>query len=210
MKSILIVGTARNVSGKIVSQITKIQEIIPSDFNIEFFIVESDSSDDTVAKLDYLSQRLSNFRYETLGSIADRLPNRIERIRFCRNRYVDFIRQETEDHWDYVIVMDMDGINNKITNSGLISCFNQEQVWDACFPVQKHGYYDLLALRANNWNMSNPFHEIHQLIDKEKARIDRYSIKDNICLFFKIDKIRKNFFYSKMLKLAGEAKLIFT
>ncbi len=208
MKSILIVGTARNVGDKIVSQITKIQKIMPPGFNTEFFVVESDSIDDTVEKLDRLSQKLSNFKYETLGAIAERLPNRIERIRFCRNRYVDFIRREARDHWDFVIVMDMDGINNSITSSGLISCFNQAQDWDACFPVQKHGYYDLLALRANNWNMSNPFHEIRSLVEEEMEKIEKTSISSKIFLYYKIDRIRKTFFYSKMLKLAGQTKLI--
>jgi hypothetical protein len=208
MKSILIVGTARNVGSKIVSQIYRMQEIIPIDFNIDFFIVESDSSDDTVSKLELLNRKLSNFNYETLGSIKGRIPNRIERLRFCRNRYVNFIRREPRDYWDYVIVMDLDGINSKIDRKGISSCFNLSQEWDACFPVQKHGYYDLLALRAHNWVMSDPVREIRTLIEAERAKIKSKSLFARIKLNFNLDRIRKNNFYSKMLKFPGETRLI--
>jgi hypothetical protein len=208
MKSILIVGTARNVSNKIVSQIVWIREIMATDFDIEFFVVESDSSDDTVVKLDYLSQKYTNFKYETLGPIAEKIPSRIQRLRFCRNRYVEFIRHEAQDRWDYVIVMDLDGINRKITRLGLISCFNQNEEWDACFPVQKYGYYDLLALRANNWSMSDPIHEMRVLVENERAKTVYSSAIGKILLYIKIDRIRKKYFYSKMLKFSGQTKLI--
>ena len=208
MKSILVVGTARNVGAKVTSQINQLQEIMATDFNIEFFIVESDSSDDTVPKLDFLSRKFTNFRYETLGSLAEKFPSRIERLRFCRNRYVAFIRQQPATCWDYVIVVDLDGINKKITRSGLMSCFDLAEEWDACFPVQKHGYYDLLALRANNWNTSNPFHEVRTLIDNVSSKFVKSTKWSKIQLYLKVDKIRKDNFYSKMLKLAGPNKLI--
>lgn len=208
MKSILVVGTARNLESKIVEEVCRVNKLLNVEFKLEFFIVESDSQDGTLQKLNYLRSLFDYFEYESLGKLQDQFPNRIERLRFCRNRYVNFIRLHTLNRWDYVLVMDLDGINRKITRKGLFSCFKLLEDWDACFPVQKHGYHDLLALRAENWNSSNPFHVVRDLIKSEKEKSSKSILSKIFLLPFKVERIRKKYFYSKMLKIDSRTEPI--
>ena len=64
--------------------------------------------------------------------------------------------------------MDLDNINNKITKKSVDSCFKKNN-WSGCFPSQKVGYYDIFALRAENWNEFDCFSEVY------KSRINSYS-----------------------------------
>ena len=41
--------------------------------------------------------------------------NRIKNLEICRNRYLDYIKKNSSiSNYDYLIVMDVDGVNNKI------------------------------------------------------------------------------------------------
>jgi hypothetical protein len=208
VKKILIVGTARNVDKKITHEISNISSLLANDFILDFFIVESDSVDNTLGKLESIRKSFTNFEYETMGMLESEIPSRIERLRHCRNRYVDYIRRHEFGHWDYIIVMDLDGINDKLSKRGLMSCFDNEKEWDACFPIQKHGYHDLLALRATDWNTSNPFQVVRELISEETKKAEHSLFKRKLILPFRIDRIRRHYFYAKMLRLGKANRLI--
>jgi hypothetical protein len=51
----------------------------------KWFIVESDSSDDTVGALQRLAAASPEFAFRSLGHSATRFPARTERIAHCRN-----------------------------------------------------------------------------------------------------------------------------
>ena len=87
---------------------------------MRFFLVESDSNDETLRILERFKITKSNFNYITLGSIDKILRERIERLTFWRNKYLDYIAA-TETQFDYVVVADFDNVNNALTRDRFLS-----------------------------------------------------------------------------------------
>ena len=58
---------------------------------------------------------------------------------------------------DYLVVADMDGVNNKLTPEAVHSCWDIQDDWNACFANQSKRYYDLWALRHPLWSPNDCF-----------------------------------------------------
>lgn len=203
-ESVLIVGTVSNVSNVLIKEFEKVFKSLSRFKSISTYLVESDSTDNTKEVLDELKRMYSNFEYAELGTLKNSIPDRIERIRFCRNLYIKFIRDNIKGkNWDYIIVADLDGMNSKLTPDAVNSCFEDTPNWDACFANQKYGYYDLYALRHPEWMPGNCFDDLA----KEKAKIPfKYFESSNLFLktmaLFIFDRARKVAIYDKM-KILG-------
>ena len=199
-ENVLIVGTVSNVSNVLVKDFERVFKSLSRFNSVSTYLVESDSTDKTNKVLSELKGKYSNFKYAELGTLRNTIPDRIERIRFCRNVYVKFIRDNMgEKNWEYIIVVDLDGMNSKLTKVAVDTCFEDSANWDACFANQKYGYYDLYALRHPEWMPNNCFDDLA----KEKAKIPlKYFGSNN--LFLKIialyifDRARKVTIYDKM------------
>lgn len=150
-QSILVVGTIRDVETTLRKEIFRVKNALGDFQQINFFLVESDSSDNTKTLLSKISNEDSSIQYVSLGDLRAMLPERIQRIRFCRNEYVKFIRQYPVNKWSWIAVVDLDGINSAIRKRSVRTAFCVKVSWDGCFANQTFGYYDLLALRAENW-----------------------------------------------------------
>ncbi len=149
---ILVVGLVRNGSKFLPSQIARIAEAIGEVKRLKWFLVESDSNDNTVSVLKALSERLEFFYYRSLGRLRDVYALRTERIAFCRNIYVDELRRNPlYCDVDYVVVADLDGLNNALTPSSFSSCWLRSD-WDVCTANQFGPYYDIWALRHPLWS----------------------------------------------------------
>lgn len=199
-ESVLIVGTVSNVSKVILRDFDRVYHSLKRFQSISTFLVESDSTDNTREVLHKMKKMYKNFDYVELGVLKKSIPDRIDRIRYCRNEYVNHIRSNyTIGNWDYVVVVDLDGMNNSLTAKSVNSCFDSTINWDACFANQKHGYYDLYALRHNKWMPNNCFDDLAE----ERAKI---SIKyfDSTRLFHRMAaqylfyKAKKVVIYKKM------------
>ncbi len=200
VKKIAIVGTISNAEHSLQMNLRRLL-MASSDFKVELiYLVESDSKDDTVNVLRRLSHDLNNFRFMTLGELQQEIPDRISRIRFCRNQYVEELRKSVVGI-DYVVVADLDGMNSRITKTGFNSSFMRSD-WSAVLANQLGGYYDLLALRHQDWCPNDILNELRQ----EQEKIDTSHI--NIFSFFRrfdrrleFDQARKKAIYSKMRKI---------
>ena len=178
----LVVGTARNASANIVADLLRIVnslDIIVPTFG---FVVESDSDDATVSLLNDLSKRDSRIRFISLGQVAPQIPDRIARLRHCRNVYVREIRENPDyKDCDLVIVADLDGINIKISTKYLERALSSEFQWDAMAANQSARYYDILALRhplwsPNNWLMESEW--LEPFLGEKAAK--RHSMADRM------------------------------
>ena len=195
----LVVAVVRNVEKSFKKEFSNIESIFKRAKTAEYFIVESDSGDSTVSILTKISREYENFQYISLGNLEKSIPNRIQRIRHCRNQYVHFIRTEyLQKLWDYVVVLDLDGNCKNLKLKSIESCFKTNIKWCACFSNQLLGYYDIYALRADNWvesdcllSASNRKHNLENELKK---------IKDISWLrkFNMFDLIRKEEIYGKM------------
>ena len=209
-ESVLIVGTVSNVSNVIPKDFERVFQSLSRFQSISTYLVESDSTDNTNKVLSELKRKYSNFEYVELGTLRNTIPDRIERIRFCRNVYVKFIRDNIkEKNWEFIIVVDLDGMNSKLTQVAVDSCFEDPTDWDACFANQKYGYYDLYALRHPEWMPRDCFIDL----EMEKNKIPpKYWNTANVFAKFnseiRFGKARKVAIYNKMRVIKKNASWI--
>ena len=162
--SVIITGLARNVSKTIEDEIERLLGAFSGFAQVSFLIIESDSSDRTITKLEMLSKRFTNFTFISLGQLSKELPNRIDRISYCRS----FAQKEIlimNKTFDYVCVADLDGVNSMISREAIESCWTRSD-WSVCTANQFGPYYDIYALRAENWCEGNAWDERLELIKK--------------------------------------------
>ena len=150
-KNVLVVGTARNCARYIKEDILEFQSAL-QDFNqVHWLVIESDSKDNTLAKLNELAENIARFRFISLGMLSKEYPLRTARIAFCRNTYLKELREnQIYREINFVVVMDLDGINQLVTVQAISSCFIRDD-WDVCTANQQDYYHDIWALRHNLW-----------------------------------------------------------
>ena len=146
-KGVLIASTVRNCGQTILKTIEALDKYLGSTKR-EFFIVESDSDDDTLTILENLARRRSDFKYLSMGSLQSNIPKRTDRIAFCRNKYLEYLRLNCEN-FEYLIVVDSDGIVSKIDDSNVLS--SPDVNWHTLTANVSGFYYDLWALRSEHW-----------------------------------------------------------
>ncbi len=205
-KRILISGLTRDSEKYIKSEIKHLNEIFSEFGQVSFYLIESDSKDRTLSILESLADELANISFTAMGKLETLIPLRTERLRFCRNEYVKWIRDNI-DKFDYVVIVDFDGMNNQLTKKGLKSSLDRDSFWDACFPNQLFGYYDLYALRCKNWierDFLPPLRKQLQEIELSKS-IPQFR---RICTFLREDAIRRNAIYRNMKLLPPWGSLI--
>jgi hypothetical protein len=209
-KRILLVGTVSNVSKTLEKELRIVLEALSEFDLVEVFLVESDSSDQTVTVLERLKKSILNLEFVALGKIKEIVPDRISRIAFCRNVYVKYIRDNYAiSKWDYVAVADLDGMNFKLSRNGIRSCFETNTFWNGIMANQSFGYYDLYALRAVNWVEGDCFEELE--IEKRNAkphRQSKYRFFQFILSFKHHDKLRKTLIYDRMKVVSKKSDLI--
>lgn len=149
---IVVAGIVKNVGRTIDLDYLRLRESLSNFEKILWIIVESDSTDDTVHALSNLAASDSNFKFVTLGSLADRIERRTERLAFARNTYLDIINSENRyATCDYVVVSDFNNLNNRLTPKSFNSCFDNSN-WSVCCANQAGPYYDIYALRHDLWS----------------------------------------------------------
>tara|TARA_B100000886_G_scaffold336528_1_gene295492 strand:+ start:1593 stop:2405 length:813 start_codon:yes stop_codon:yes gene_type:complete len=152
LSNILIVGVVRNCEKKVIDEVNKINDAFSNALSIQWLIVESDSQDKTVESLRKLKNKI-NLRFLALGNLIEKFPKRTERIAFCRNIYIREINSnKTYENIQYIIVADLDGVNCDLSVQSVNKCWESNVDWDACFANQSEPYYDVWALRHNEWS----------------------------------------------------------
>lgn len=208
MNRILLVGTVRNVASTLEAEVTEKKWLFENLAPVDVYLVESDSSDQTREILTRLNHEDPTIKFCTLGNLANQIPDRIERLRTCRNVYVNYIREFPSDTWKYVVVLDWDGMNSRLSLGGIQDTFSKSMEWDACFPIQSHGYYDLLALREKTWMPENPLLKIRDEILSLDLDTKTKSLKRKLLNEFKKDRIRKRELYAKMKVIRRQHEMI--
>ena len=207
LSNILLVGTVSNVAKTIEKELETVIKALDSFDKIDIFLVESDSSDNSVEILKRIQQGNKNFTFITKGHLSNRYPNRIARIAYCRNIYVEFIKKNLDTNlWQYVAVADLDGMNKKLKRKAIDTCFKTKVKWDGIMANQKYGYYDIYALRARGWAETDCFSELQKLkILNPKLKVSQNSIVNFISNFNYFDNLRNIAIFSKMRIIARKS-----
>ena len=199
---IIIAGTISNVSRTIQKELKRVSEAFGDHCIVEIILVESDSTDNTIQIVTSLKEKFQNINLISLGDLKDKMPDRISRIRFCRQKYVERIRKIIKhDSIDYVAIVDLDGMNNLLSSTGVASCFTRSS-WTAVLANQLGGYYDLLALRHETWCPNDILQDLNKLKSQlEPLNSSRINIYRWLIRRLEYDRIRREAIYSKMVKL---------
>ena len=164
-KHFLVVGLARNCGNTIKQDVLKLHSAVRPIQNLHWLIIESDSNDDTIAKLTELELEIKQFRFISLGALQKGMPLRTERIAYCRNKYLEELRHNSSYRdVDYVIVADLDGINKFITEQAFLSCWSKDG-WDVCTANQRGPYSDIWALRHKIWSPNDCWSQYSFLVE---------------------------------------------
>ena len=141
----LIVGTARDISKSWDSTSKSLETIFDAVGNFQCFIVESNSSDDTLHLLNLWASQYPNVTIVSLGNLTEQ--SRTKRIGDCRNKYMELI-QPFQSH-EHTLVLDLDEslIIEPDFKQQLQSCFVRSD-WDAVASNRRGHYYDIWALRS--------------------------------------------------------------
>ena len=174
-RHVLVVGLARNVAACLRTTVHRLaRAITPQAQSVQWLVIESDSSDETVRELASLERDLPDFRFISLGTLSLTIPLRTARIALCRNQYLSAIRQDARyRHVAAVVVADLDGVCDLLTPAAFASCWVRDD-WDACMANQRGPYYDIWALRHPLWSPGDCFAQIDFLrghgVESERAR----------------------------------------
>ena len=146
----LIVGTARDVAHSLTSSIRHLWNVFSRLGETTFFVVESNSSDNTVGVLKSLASEISNFSFDSIDGLPEGSELRTHRLATCRNHYLDYLLKQQFGDNDVVVVADLDGVNRRLSVEGVVTSL-REKVWDVITANQAGRYYDLWALRHPIW-----------------------------------------------------------
>jgi hypothetical protein len=148
----VVVGLARNCARSLERDLARLGEAARGFAGVRFLVVESDSTDDTVARLERLKATRDDVDFLALGTLRTSIPGRTPRIAHCRNAYVDRLRDDPRyADVDYVLVADLDGVCRDLTPAALASCWSLDVPWSMCAANQGDHYYDVWALRHPDW-----------------------------------------------------------
>ena len=154
-----ICGVVRNAESQLRASLNVIDKICQCSERADAIVVTNDNEDDTSKILaDWRSQNEAAKIIDCAGAI-DAFPNRIDRLAFARNMYLSALRGGSEPV-DLVIVMDLDGVNAKVEASAIEhAVVSAPKDWVGIFANQDKAYYDLYALRREDWVNSDVWDE---------------------------------------------------
>lgn len=171
--ALVVVGCVRNGAKTVRRAVETLARATAGFATVRFLIVESDSTDETLAELQRLRNERTGFQFTSLGALAERIPARTERIAACRNRYLDELRLDPQyADVDYVMVADLDGVNNDLRAEAVATCWASAQPWDVVTANQSDAYYDIWALRHPDWcpvDCHDQYSRLRAVFDKPRA-----------------------------------------
>lgn len=151
-KSVLIVGVVRNIGSTLDLDINRMVNAFTSFKNVHFFLVESDSNDNSLEALSKASERYPNFSYVSLGKLEKTFLMRTERLAHARNVYLEeFENNEAYNSCEFIAVSDFNNLNKLLNRTAVESVFSSSY-WSARTANQSGPYYDIWALRHPAWS----------------------------------------------------------
>ena len=136
----LIVGLVRDCSNSIFKDVLGIQKVFERFSNVKWLLIESDSKDNSLKKLEDLTHKIDEFRFISCGNLQKKMSLRTERLAYCRNIYLNELHaNENYKNIDFLVIADFDGINTILNETALLSCWDRND-WDVCTANQQGPY----------------------------------------------------------------------
>jgi len=162
---VAIVGIVKDIANSIEDDFHRLTNATSIFSGVKWFLVESNSSDDSLQALAGIKTQNSNFDFVSIGNSYSSSEPRTIGMGMARNRYLQELKENVNyKDVEYVIVADLNNLNNLISEKSIASCFERSD-WDACFANQTKKYYDIWALRHPLWS-PNDCWEQHNFLRK--------------------------------------------
>jgi len=173
-KKIVIASIARNVASTFNSDYERITASF-SDFEIvNWIVIESNSTDDSIKVLDRFSKLSTNIINISMRSEFNGKHLRTQELAKARNKYLEIFRKICiKNDIEYLVVCDLNNLNNKLTKSAIQSCWENRN-WAAVTANQAGPYYDVWALRHKYWNNYDcweRYEELKKLYNKSRLAL---------------------------------------
>ncbi len=160
--SVVVVGIVKDISNTIQEDYKNLKAALSRFGEIQWFLVESNSTDDSRNALAKINSLDSNFRFKSISE-ENLETSRIPAMARARNIYLGELRtNSTYSKSDYVVVADFNNLNNLINTKAIESCFKRND-WDVCCANQDGPYYDIWALRHHLWSPNDCWQELEFL-----------------------------------------------
>jgi hypothetical protein len=173
LASALICGLARNCAGTLHGCLAEIEVLRRSFDHSEVIIVTNDSSDATSTILSDLTKSASA-RLICADGLISSVPGRTDRLAIARNFYLLELKNRIDagQQYDLLIVLDLDGVNNNLVKGKefLDALSSAPPDWAAVFANQRQAYYDIWALRHENWCPTDCWKEVKAIAAKAASR----------------------------------------
>lgn len=132
--------------------------------SIQLFILESDSTDNTKSILkDLDGTNYIKIFYE--NNLHLKIPNRVNRIAYCRNYLINKIL-DSKVNFDFYVPLDLDidlfALCNVDEFYELALELYQRNDKSVYFPNSKPYYYDVAALRSKSWVDKDPWYQYYK------------------------------------------------
>ena len=140
-KKVIIASTIKNEEKNLEKHFKLIDNIIDKFKDYFLILVISDSKDNSE---NICKRYIKDKKARILIKNFNQKYNRIKKLEISRNCYLNFIKKKGEiRNFDFLIVMDVDGVNNLLSDKKLLNAINKKK-WNAIFPNQLIFYYDIL------------------------------------------------------------------
>lgn len=169
-----------------------------SNIDMEICIIDSDSIDGTKEYCRELrNDNLINEFFE-IDNLEEIYESRVERLSICRNEGLKYLKSQHSNDELIYIPMDMDislfeYLDFEILENLILSLKNNI---DGLFPYSSPYYYDIFALRAENWVTENNVY----LADLKKQKYKILSFFLNYKYIFKFQK-KLNYFNTTLIRV---------
>jgi hypothetical protein len=144
-------------------------------------VVTNDNVDETDAVLRAWRSSSDNHEVLWLDGLKKAFPERIDRIAAARNSYLQQLRVQPEAKFPLIMVMDLDGPNIHLNPDTVLESVSMASFqWDGIFANQRQAYYDIYALRHDEWCPNDCWEEVRQATTfpwrnrKARAAIEKF------------------------------------
>jgi glycosyltransferase involved in cell wall biosynthesis len=179
-EAIIIVGIVRNIASTIDKDIQRLTSAFSHFENIDWYLVESGSTDSSKDALGKLSASNPNFNFTQLE--LEKNLSRTENMALARNAYLEYLRKDRLfKNYRFVVVADFNSLNDRISSAAVQSCF-EKSTWDVVTANQSGKYYDSWALRHPLWSPNDCWeqHEFFRKYTKFPERAITYSLRSRM------------------------------
>lgn len=181
-KSVLVVGIVKDIEKSLKKDIKNISNALSFFKEVHWFLVESDSNDNSKQVLFEMKNTSNNFDYVSIEILDKSYNFRTERLAIARNKYLSHIRDHIDtNEFPYIVVADFNLLNNKLSIESVLSSWSRTD-WDVVTANQSSRYYDIWALRHPVWSPNDCWeqHEFLKKYIKTPEIVNSYSLRSRM------------------------------